>query len=92
MGVDAYDVYNWQRLASLSRVVSAARVSRVTEMATNRKKKTASAPEKSETLLIRVAPEMLADWRELAAKLDRPLSQVIREAMVRYSATMAVFE
>ena len=38
VGVDAYDVYNWQRLAS-SRGSSQLRESRVTEMATNRKKK-----------------------------------------------------
>lgn len=40
----------------------------------------------TEVVIGRVSPEMAADIRQLAAKLDLPISQILRDAITRYLA------
>jgi len=40
----------------------------------------------TEIVIGRVSPEMAADIRLLAAKLDLPISQILRDAIARYVA------
>lgn len=40
----------------------------------------------TEVIIGRVSPEMAADIRQLAARMDLPISQILRDAITRYVA------